>query len=88
MIRVVVENVVLFLMPAAAYVAYMMLMRRDGAPASQVLNEAPLIWLFVAGAFAVIATLVLFGDVSGGKPGQVYEPTVLKDGKIEPGRMR
>ena len=88
MIRIVLENVILFLMPAAAYVAYMMLMRRDGATASQVLNEAPLIWLFIAGACAVTFTLIAFGDVSGGKPGQVYEPTILKDGKIEPGRMR
>ncbi len=88
MIRVVIENVVLFLMPAAMYVAYIMLTRRDGASAGQVLNEAPLVWLFVAGALAVTITLIAFGDVSGGKPGMAYEPPVLKDGRIEPGRMR
>jgi Family of unknown function (DUF6111) len=88
MIRVIIENIVLFLMPAAIYVTYMMLMRNDGAKASQVLNEAPLIWLLIAGACAVAVTMIAFGNVSGGKPGMAYEPTVLKDGKIEPGRMR
>ena len=39
------------------------------------------------GAALVIATLVVFGSISGGKPGQVYVPPVLKDGRIEPGRI-
>ena len=88
MIRLVIENIVLFLLPALAYVGYMLIMRRDGASAAQVLDEAPMIWLFLAGAGAVVITLIAFGDVSGGKPGQAYEPPVMKDGKIEPGHMR
>ena len=88
MIRIVVENIVLFLLPAAAYVAWMLLTRRDGAKAGQVLDEAPLIWLFVAGAGAVALTLVWFSDLTGGTPGQAYEPPVMKDGQIIPGRMR
>jgi hypothetical protein len=31
---------------------------------------------------------VLFGSNQGGKPGQEYQPGVLKDGKIVPGRMK
>jgi hypothetical protein len=86
--RVVIENLLLFLAPAAAYVTYVLLAKRDGASPAEVLNEAPLVWLFLAGAIAVGVTLVAFGNVSGGKPGMAYEPSVLKDGKIEPGRMR
>ena len=60
MIRVVIENILLFLAPAAMYVAYMLLTRRASS-AGEVMNDAPLIWLFVAGALLVIGTLVFYG---------------------------
>ena len=88
MIRIVIENLLLFLLPTAAYVAFVILTRNDGTKAGQVIDEAPLIWLFVAGAALVVLTLIVFGDTSGGKPGQAYDPPTMKDGKIEPGRMR
>jgi len=53
----------------------------------RVLDDAPLIWLFVAGAALVVITLVSFGSVTGGKPGQVYTPPAFKDGRIEPGHI-
>jgi hypothetical protein len=95
MIRIVIENILLFLLPTILYVTYMLLTRDQGASqtpsglpgATRVLDDAPLLWLFVAGAALVIATLVAFGSTSGGKPGQHYEPPVLKDGKIEPGHI-
>jgi hypothetical protein len=88
MIRIVIENIVLFLLPTAMYVAYVLLMRRGATSTGAVLNEAPLIWLFIAGALLVLATILVFGTTSGGKPGQIYEPPHLKDGRIEPGRLR
>ena len=87
MIRIVAENILLFLLPTLIYVAYIYLTREERPGAARVLDDAPLIWLFAAGAALVIATLVIFGSVSGGKPGQVYIPPVLKDGLIEPGRI-
>lgn len=87
MIRIVAENILLFLLPTLIYVAYIYLTREERPGAARVLDDAPLIWLFAAGAALVIATLVIFGSVSGGKPGQVYVPPVLKDGRIEPGRI-
>jgi len=89
MIRVVFENLLLFLLPTLVYVVYVMVARKQEAGSgAQVLNDAPLVWLFVAGALLVIVTLVAFGSTSGGKPGQAYEPPVLKDGHIEPGHIR
>lgn len=94
MIRIVIENILLFLLPTIIYVAYITLTRRTRSPAgapqdaTKVLDEAPLIWLFIAGALLVIITLVAFGSTTGGKPGQSYQPPVLKDGRIEPGRVR
>ena len=40
MIRVVIENVLLFLLPAAAYVAYMLLMRSGNTSAGAVINDS------------------------------------------------
>lgn len=87
MIRIVAENIVLFLLPTIVYIAFIYLTREEKPGASSVLDDAPLIWLFVAGAILVIVTLATFGSVTGGKPGQVYTPPALKDGRIEPGHL-
>jgi uncharacterized RDD family membrane protein YckC len=85
MIRIVVENILLFLLPTLVYVAYVLVTRgRAGNP----LDDAPILWLIVAGVVLVFATLIAFGTMNEGTPGQAYEPPVLRDGKIEPGRIR
>ena len=88
MIRVVVENILLFLLPTAVYLGYVLLTRR-ATSAGAVINDAPLIWLFVAGAVLVGATLFYFGATStGGRPDQTYTPPRMKDGRIEPGILK
>jgi hypothetical protein len=98
MIRTIIENILLFMLPTFVYVAWVLFQRsreaeaddddRRATPPSSVLDDAPLLWLFVAGAFLVIVTLAAFGTSSGGRPGQHYQPGVLKDGRIEPGEIR
>jgi hypothetical protein len=88
MIRVVIENVLLFLLPAAMYAGYVLLIRRGATSAGQEINDAPLVWLFIAGAVLVVATLVFYGSTSGGKPGQVYIPPHMENGRIAPGQMK
>ncbi len=90
MIRLIIENTLLFLLPTVIYVAYVLLKRRiEGGSANvNVLDDAPLIWLVAAGAALVIVTLIVFGSVSGGKPGQIYHPPVYRDGRIEPGEIK
>ena len=86
--RIVVENILLFLLPTAIYVGYVLLTRSASTPGA-VINEAPLVWLFVLGALCVGATLVYYASVTpGGKPGQVYIPPSYKGGKIEPGQLK
>ena len=86
--RVVIENVLLFLLPAAVYIGYVLL-TRDNTSAGTVINEAPLVWLFIAGALLVGATLIYYGTTTpGGKPGAVYTPPHMKDGRIEPGTLK
>ncbi|MDP1910815.1 MAG: hypothetical protein Q8K85_21150, partial [Hyphomicrobium sp.] len=53
MIRIVAENIALFLLPTIVYIAFIYLTREDKPGATSVLDDAPLIWLFVAGAVLV-----------------------------------
>jgi hypothetical protein len=88
MIRVVIENILLFLLPSAIYIGYMLL-TRSNVPAGAVISDAPLHWLFVAGALLVGATLIYYATVTpGGTPGATYTPPRMKDGHIEPGTLK
>ena len=86
MMRVVIENVLLFLLPTVIYVAYVLLTRSEST-AGTVINEAPLVWLFLIGAMvaafniwmtvrAVPATLDRRADVpdTGLAPGAAATP--------------
>lgn len=85
MIRILIENLLLFFSPTLLYLIYVTVRRRSGGDESPVLSTAPLVWLFIAGLCLMIGTLALFGTSSGGKPGEAYQPPIYKDGKIEPG---
>ena len=89
MIRVVIENILLFLLPTAMYFAYVLLTRTNTS-AGAVVNDAPLVWLFLAGALLVAATLVYYASITpGGSPAQTYTPPRMgKDGRIEPGNLK
>ena len=59
------------------------------ATISGVINDAPLLWLFVTGAVLVAATLIYYGaTATGGRPDQTYTPPRMKDGQIEPGQIK
>ena len=91
MVRVVIENILLFLAPAAIYVGYVVIVRRSGQTPKQVLDDAPLIALFLSGVTLIGLTLLVFGargSLEEGRAGQAYEPPTYKDGKIVPGRIR
>jgi hypothetical protein len=65
MLRIAVEIVLLFLVPTVAYLVYALLARPGASPAS-VFNEAPYVWLALAGAALVLGFLVYYGWTSGG----------------------
>ena len=92
MIRIVVENLLLFLLPTMVYVAWVLFRHYQseaGGPLDrqQFMSDAPFLWLFSAGVILVVLMLVAFESSSGGKPGQHYLPPTLKNGKIEPGHL-
>lgn len=85
MIRIVIENILLFLAPTVIYATYVYVRRRTMGDNTPVLSDAPLLWLFAGGLLLMVAMLVAFETTSGGKPGEAYQPPVYKDGKILPG---
>ncbi len=88
MIRVAVEIALLFLLPAAIYLGYTLLLK-PSRPAKAVLDEAPFLWLAASGAVLVFATLVYYGlSSTKGSLDQTYTPARIKDGQIEPGHFK
>lgn len=88
MIRIVIENILLLLLPTLFYIAYVYLTVGSKDAKKKVLNDAPIVWLFVAGVVLVLIVLAVFGSWSGGRPGDAYQPPVFKDGKIVPGHIK
>ena len=88
MIRVFLECLTLFFIPTVIYVAFAVLTRRPDTTVLTIVSRAPVLTLSVLGACIVTGVLGYFGNVGDGKPGQTYEPAVVKDGKVIPGHMR
>lgn len=85
MIRIVIENVFVFLIPTLVYVGWIAFVRNDWPGIGAVLKDAPLVRLFVLGAVLMLSTLVLFASRDRNEPGQSYVPPTFDDGKLNPG---
>ena len=89
MIRIVIENIILFLLPSVAYFAYVYLRRADRAikpgDHAQIWDDAPIIWLMLAGAVLMLGVTLTFATFEGGTPDQIYHPPTMKDGELVPG---
>ncbi len=86
MARVVIVNLLLFLLPFALYVLYVWVARLTGNKGAKI-DDAPIIWLLIAGAALVIGTVVYFISFENNPPGGVYHPPSFEDGKIRPGHI-
>lgn len=82
MLRVVLINLCLLLLPSLIYFAYMYIVKRNGEEA---VAQAPILLLFAIGALLMLGSIAYFIEFHGGKPGQRYYPPVIKDGVIQPG---
>jgi hypothetical protein len=88
MLRIIIENILLLLLPTALYLTYIYVTHKPGEKRNRAINEAPLILLFLAGIGAVVLVLALFGTAGDGRPGDVYQPPVYRDGEIVPGGFK
>lgn len=89
MIRIVLENVALFLLPTIAYVAWVLVLGDTVDPETgrrrtvvEHLNNAPIFWLLAAGTAAVAIAMALFAAREETNIEKPYEPAIYKDGKI------
>lgn len=86
MLRIILLNLILFLLP---FVIYGIVMRAQGRVATleEFWAKAPLLGLVLASVALVLAVMVVFATFGGEDPRGRYIPPVYKDGKIEPGRV-
>ncbi|MDX2289049.1 MAG: DUF6111 family protein [Hyphomicrobiaceae bacterium] len=87
MIRVVIENVILLLLPTLIYIAYVQVKAQLAGTKPQRFDDAPLVVLFLCGVALVLVVVLAFGTTTGGTPGQAYRPPSFEGGRIEPGRI-
>ncbi len=90
MIRIGLECAFVFLLPSLMYFGYRYLIGEMThaatgkiKPATLVLEEAPLVWLFAAGCALLIGTLLAFATLQERNIDQPYVPAVYKDGQIQ-----
>ena len=90
MTRLIVENILLFLLPTVLYVLYVMIRRSSerNNTVTRALDSAPLVPLFSIGFVLMVSVLAYFASQTGsGNPGQTYRPPQVVDGEIQPGRF-
>jgi hypothetical protein len=76
------------LLPTAAYVLYVYVMRRRAAAGGgPQWRDVPWTWLLVAGGVLAAVSLAAYTFTGGAKPGSTYNPPKIVDGKIEPGQF-
>ncbi|MEC9367102.1 MAG: DUF6111 family protein [Pseudomonadota bacterium] len=86
MLRVVLVNFLMFLLPFLIYAAIALATgkRKIG---EGFWSDAPVKWLFVAGLGLMLIAVGALISFSGGGPGGSYEPPHMENGVIKPGRI-
>ena len=86
MLRVILVNLAMFALPFILYTAYQLLTRVDDGKAS-VVEGLPLMPLTLVGTALVALTLAVTATMSQKHQG-AYEPAVIVNGKVQPGRIK
>ncbi len=86
MIRVILINLFLLLLPFIIYFAYVYLVR-GGRGKNEPINFTPLIVLFGIGLILMMGAIAYFIQFESGAPGQRYIPPRVEDGVLKPGRL-
>ena len=90
MLRVVLQQLLLFLLPIAVYLSYAYWQReraRRTGSAAVGLEQGPWFWLIAGGLILSIAGFVVLGTDKAGRS-MSYEPAHMENGKVVPGRTK
>ena len=85
MIRQLLTEFGVFLIPFAAYATFL-LATRAGLLAPESWPMARVVWLTASALVLIIASLLLLAHFSGAPPGSIYEPAHVENGVLVPGR--
>ena len=87
MIRVVLFELTLFLLPFIVYFGYLYL-RKQQEEVEGFWHDVPLFYLTMAGCALIAAGFIGFSSFGGAPTDADYTPAIIKDGKIVPGELR
>jgi hypothetical protein len=87
MLRLVLIEAILFLIPFALYFGWRAILDRREAETGGRFDERPWQMLIIAGGVLAIAGLAVFGLTSGRRGDTVYIPAHIEDGRVVPGRF-
>jgi hypothetical protein len=85
MLRAIIEEVLLFVLPFGLFAGYLVVKRRN--PFDVEHWSRHVFWLAVAG-LAMAIVLGLYSGFSARRSQGAYEPPHMEDGKLVPGRFR
>ncbi len=91
MIRIVIQNLLLFVLPMVLYALYMAWARNRARAAGALQptwEEGPGFWLVLGGAALGVGSLVARALLGEYNPEGVYQPARVEDGRIVPGRIK
>ncbi len=86
MIRVILVNLLLLLVPTMVYFTYVYFRRRS-SPNDAIVADAPIFWLLAAGALLVMVALTFLAQWESIAPGGTYVPPHVEDGRVVPGHI-
>jgi hypothetical protein len=84
MIRPILTEAVLFLVPFAIYAAYL-LATRAGVLDAASWPLPVLTWLTIAALSLMIVSFLAIAEFSGAPPGSAYTPAHIENGRLVPG---
>lgn len=90
--RVVIQELALFLLPVVLFFTYVWIrnaiLRRRGKDAKP-LESGPIYWALLAGLVCALGGIVFFGvsDRTAVGDNMIYEPPKVIDGELKPGRI-
>jgi len=85
MMRAVLQELVLFLLPFVAFAAYLVLYRRKALAWSSWSDQS--LWLVIAGLAMVVASLIATGLTTERHTG-AFVPTHMDNGRVVPGQFQ
>ncbi len=91
MARIVIQQLLLFLLPLVLYAIYVAAMRQRARVTGGIKpdwEDGPWFWLVVAGVGLSIGAFVVLGVVSGASTKSDYIPPRIIDGKVVPGQTK